>query len=426
MTGRRPVALAVTGAAVLVAGLAGCTDDDPSPTPTAEALAAALDLHGAPPEAPDDSAVDGAALAAALADVPFAGSEASDVAADIAAALGPLGDLGRSVEVGAVVLDQPSAGDGDPATATATLDWSWDVSSAVPWQYSTQVTLELAESAGTEAAADAEAWQVDWSADALVPGLVAGDTLRLDRVAAERAGILDRDGDPIVEERPVERFGIDKTHIDADDQEDSARALADGFGYDADAFAAQVAAAGDKAFVELVTLREDEAQAAAEWARRIPGVNVLADTMPLAPSKGFAAPLLGRAGEATAEAIEDSDGSVEAGDVVGLSGLQAAADEQLRGAPGVTVSVVHGEGLDGTTDGDDEIFSTEPVAGVPLSTTLDVDNQLAAEQVLADVDGASAIVAIDVPTGDVLAAASGPGATATRRRHSGSTRPARP
>ena len=56
-----------------------------------------------------------------------------------------------------------------------------------------------------------------------------------------------------------------------------------------------------------------------------------------APSRGFAAPILGSVGDATAEIIEESGGAVEAGDVVGLSGLQARYDDQLSGTPGLSV-----------------------------------------------------------------------------------------
>ena len=55
------------------------------------------------------------------------------------------------------------------------------------------------------------------------------------------------------------------------------------------------------------------------------------DEVPLAPTREFAAPLLGVVGEATAEVVEASDGAIVPGDVVGLSGLQARYDERLRG-----------------------------------------------------------------------------------------------
>jgi cell division protein FtsI/penicillin-binding protein 2 len=62
-----------------------------------------------------------------------------------------------------------------------------------------------------------------------------------------------------------------------------------------------------------------------------------------------------------------------------------------------------------TDDKERELFHVEPEAGEPLATTLDVDLQAAAERILEDVGPASALVAVRPSTGDVLAAASGPG-----------------
>ena len=72
-------------------------------------------------------------------------------------------------------------------------------------------------------------------------------------------------------------------------------------------------------------------------ARRLKSVLL---PLPLAPTRAFGQPLLGTVGEATAEVVEASDGAVRPGDPVGLSGLQARYDEQLRGTPGVEVLAV--------------------------------------------------------------------------------------
>ncbi len=93
-----------------------------------------------------------------------------------------------------------------------------------------------------------------------------------------------------------------------------------------------------------------------------------------------------------------------AGDLAGLSGLVRQYDVRLRGTPGLVV-VATAAG----TDARRELFSTAPVAGEPLHTTLDVGLQTEADALLAGVGPASAIVALRPSTGDVLAVASGPG-----------------
>ncbi|WP_336276075.1 penicillin-binding transpeptidase domain-containing protein [Nocardioides sp. B-3] len=134
----------------------------------------------------------------------------------------------------------------------------------------------------------------------------------------------------------------------------------------------------------------------------MPGAVSLADQQDLAPSRGFAAPILGSVGEATAEIIEESSGAVEAGDVVGLSGLQARYDDDLTGTPGLTV-------IAAGVDNDRAVHEVAPVAGTPLQTMLDIDLQTKAESALASILPASAIVAIRPSDGAIPAAASGPG-----------------
>ncbi|ROS75270.1 penicillin-binding transpeptidase domain-containing protein [Cellulomonas sp. PhB143] len=388
---RRRTAWAVALAPVLGLGLTACTADDPAPEPVATALASGL-------ASTDPDALDA---------VRFTDTDAGTVTTERDAVLAGLGDAPRTAKVGTVVVHD-AEGDG-PKTATATLDWTWDVSAAKPWTYSTVVDLELAEPGpddGDGASDAAPRWEVAWDTDDLAPDLKAGDTLHRTRVAPPRADVVGQDGATIVTERKVAHLGIDKTHVDAAGQEQSARDLASGLGYDPDAFAAKVAAAGPKAFVELVTLREPEARDDFSAVEDVPGASSIPDEQPLAPTREFAAPVLGRAGDATAEVVDASHGAIEAGDVVGLSGIQAAYDDQLRGTPGVSVTAVGGKQLDGSAGTTREVFSTDPVPGTPLQTTLDVDDQEIAEQVLGEPDSPSAIVAIDVPTGDVLAAAS--------------------
>ena len=313
--------------------------------------------------------------------------------------------------------------DGDDVTAPVTLAWTWPVARDTTWDYET--TAELAYVPPADGSDDPGTWEVVWQPDVLVPELAAGERLDVEHLAADRADILDGAGEPLVTARDVWRIGVDKTQVDADAQDGAARELADLVGLDGDAYAAQVESAGEKAFVEAITIRQQDpgTSFSADDARAIPGVIALSDTMELAPTSDFAKPILGRSGEATAEIIEKSAGEVRAGDVVGLSGLQQAYDDTLSGTSGVVVRVVPAsDGADdsadsadsadsGSEDGDEgrEMFRVDPQDGTPVQTTLDVALQKEAEAVLDDVEPASAIVAIQPSTGNVLAAASGPG-----------------
>ncbi|HEU4540341.1 MAG TPA: penicillin-binding transpeptidase domain-containing protein [Jiangellaceae bacterium] len=335
------------------------------------------------------------ALAAALTsrdfnEIPLRGATPRDATLALGEITEPMGESTWSVSVQSV--DEVPDSEGERREVTFEVTWDLE-HTGEPWTYTTTARLELVE----------EEWQVDWSPALLHPDLIDGDQLALRRQNAPRADVLAGDGLPLVTERPVLRLGIDKTMVEPADQPASAEALADLVGVDPERFADRVAGSGERAFVEAITLREEDAEDMLDRVADITGARALEDTMPLAPTREFARPILGTLGEATAEIIEESDGRVQQGDVVGLSGLQRAYDEMLAGTPGVRVDIEPTQG-DATT-----VYERAPVPGEPVTTTLDVDLQIEAERVLAEVEPASALVAIEPSTGHVLAAASGPG-----------------
>jgi len=140
----------------------------------------------------------------------------------------------------------------------------------------------------------------------------------------------------------------------------------------------------------------------------IPGARAIQDVLPLAPSRDFAAALLGTVGPATAELVKESGGRLEAGDETGLSGLQLRYDEKLSGTPGLQVTALPEAGDDEGAD-TRVLFMAEPVDGEDLTITLDLALQKTAQRLLQRYGPASGLVAIKPSTGEILAAASGPG-----------------
>ncbi|CAN7233877.1 penicillin-binding transpeptidase domain-containing protein [Knoellia sp. LjRoot47] len=303
-----------------------------------------------------------------------------------------------------------SVTDPDGGSARATLSHTWTLpGSEETWTYETP--LELAKTDGT--------WAGVWSPAVVAPDLGSEEVLRTKRQQPERAQVLGAGGQPIVEQRDVVRIGIDKTQVSGAAALASARRLATAVGVNVDNFVAAVQKAGDRAFVEAITARADSAEAQAAAQVEAPGRLLVEATLPLAPTSTFARPILGVVGDATAEIVEKSQGRVVAGDRVGVGGVQGAFDTRLAGTPGYTVVATGGAE-------ERELFTTEATPGQPVTLTLDIATQTAAESVLADVPSASAVVAIQPSTGNVLAAASGPGSqgmsTATQGRYApGST-----
>ena len=187
----------------------------------------------------------------------------------------------------------------------------------------------------------------------------------------------------------------------------SARRIARILDVDPASYVERAEAMGPEAFVEALVLREDDALEVLPSFRKVPGALAVRDTLALAPTREFAAALLGRVGPATAEIVEESDGRIVAGDEVGLSGLQARYDEQLRGVPGAAVVARDDEDVLTT------LFEAPATDGADLVTTLDPALQQKAEQVLTSLgeDGpAGALVAIRPSDGAILATANGAGA----------------
>lgn len=381
ISGARRTTIASAASLVLASSLlAGCSlfESEPPPEDAAKVLAAAL--------AKGD-----------LSTVPLRGSTPAKATEFVAAAYKGLGDLRPAVSVSEVKRKEGSN------EATATLTTTWDVSkSDKDWTYQSQVGLVLVD----------DAWQVTWAPGAVAPDLAADEVLGMVRAWPKRADILAGDGSKLMTEREVVDVGLDKTRVSGGQVAASATALATVLGIDVKAYAAKAAAAGARAFVPALTLRVTDPILtknltrieAIEGASRIPRMAVLA------PTRTWAAPILGSVSAATAEQIEKSGGVLRAGDDVGQSGLQLRYDERLRGTPGLAIQALR-KGADGSTIGKRELFAEQSSAGEPLRTTLDPKAQTAAEAALAgQTKVPTALVVVRPSTGEILAAAVGPGA----------------
>lgn len=365
----------LAGSALLALVTTGCSADPEESLPDAEPVAVAL----------------ASGLAAGdLGDVPLTQETAAGAAAypDIVEGMD-----GARVTVTGEPLDVTEATETEPASGHVALRWSWDLGGH-PWTYETQASITLGED---------ETWQVAWAPAIVEPSLDGPQVLDRVGIAAARGPILGAGDTPLITRRAVVRFGIDRTMVAADRAGSSAKKLAKLLGIEVAPYVEQVEAAGDKAFVEALVLRQEDVPEKAAQVEDIQGARAIQDEADLGPSADFAVPLLGRVGPVTAEMVAEDPERYQAGDVAGLSGLEARYDGQLRGADGVSVDAI-------STDGKHrEVFRVDAIDGEALTTTLDEDLQFAAEKALADTGPAAALVAVQPSTGAVLAAANGPG-----------------
>lgn len=298
------------------------------------------------------------------------------------------GDAEATVDAGQVTVDDVGA--------TSDLDVTWSLPGGFAWSYVTRV--DLARTGDEE-----RLWQIDWSAATLHPDLGEDERLHAGRRDPRRGDILDADGEALVTQRPVVQVGVQPSRVeDVDDLTDD---LADLLDIDAAALAERIEDAAPDALVPVITLREDDYAAVEDELYPLPGTVFQRSEQSLAPTRDFARALLGSVGEATAEQVEEDPGRYRAGDIVGRSGLQRTLDERLRGTAGLAVEAVPGD------DGEPRVLhEVEAQDGRDVTITLRRRVQRAADAALADIERPSALVAIDVPSGDVVAVANGPGA----------------
>ena len=212
-------------------------------------------------------------------------------------------------------------------------------------------------------------------------------------------------------ERATFQIGIDKGRITAAQAASSATALAAVVGIDGAAFAKAVAAAGAKAFVVALTVRDTDPVATSKAAAisAVPGGVSMPGKAVLAPTSGFARSVLGTVGDATADLIAKSNGTIRSGDTVGLSGLEQRYDAQLRGTSGLAIKAVGTDAAGKPTSR--PLFSRAAVPGKPVTLSLDLGAQVAAEAALVgQTSTPTSLVAIRPSTGEIVAAGNGPAA----------------
>jgi Penicillin binding protein transpeptidase domain/Penicillin-binding Protein dimerisation domain len=380
--------------AVLLAttlSLASCTPSGPGPDPT-------------PVDHPERAAAE---LAAGLSKkdlsaVEFVGATGAEVNALYQPLVAGMGPRQPEVTVGGLTRQAGSA------TATLNVVWTFP---GVPQKWSYAAEAPLAEEAGR--------WKTSWRPNLVQPQLDGSNRLTQNRLDPERGELLGAGGDPIVQLRPVIRIGIDKSGVAASAADSSARRLARLVKIEPKAYAAKVSGAGPSAFVEAIVFRADDPDRPPNKAVfAIDGALAIEDDQMLAPTREFARPIIGAVGEATKEIVDASKGTVVAGDQVGISGLQKRYDASLRGTPGVRVRLVaakqSGASASPTPSPSSSptaaaepvtVFEAKPVAGKPLTTTLNIPLQMLAERTLSRTRPASALVAIRPSTGAVLAVA---------------------
>jgi len=228
--------------------------------------------------------------------------------------------------------------------------------------------------------------------------------IRVRPIAAPRGILFDRNGLPLVDNRPAFTLSLIPRELDRDPvQRDVtlgrlASLLQIPFAELQDA----VARVSPESILPVRVRRGlsiDEVARVEEWKLELPGVIVEVEPQRAYPTSRFAAHLLGYVREANDDQLKQ--GRYRRGDMVGQTGLERLLDEFLRGKDG-------GERIEVDAMGRQIrlIQSTEPHPGAQVVTTVDRRVQEAAERAMEGKAGA--VVVMDPRNGDVLAMVSTP------------------
>ena len=224
--------------------------------------------------------------------------------------------------------------------------------------------------------------------------------IRIRPVAAPRGVLFDRNGLPLVDNRPAFTLSLIPREID-----DRVRVLRRVSVLLKIPYAELDDALGRVPGDPLMPVRVrrgltlEEVAKVEEWKLELPGVIVEVEPQRMYPTSRFAAHLLGYVREANEEQLRQ--GRYRRGDMVGQSGLERLLDQYLRGTDG-------GERIEVDALGRPIrlIQHTEPVPGAQVVTTIDRRIQEAAERAMQG--HAGAVVVLDPRDGDVLAMVSTP------------------
>ena len=335
---------------------------------------------------------------AALVDDPPPGFEETHIAVSE-----DLGVVAADFELARVTTE----GSRVSATFTATLA----IAGLGEWRY--DGVLPLRRTGG------GEGWSVSWSPAVVHPQLADGLRLGRERDRSVRGAILDRNGEPLVIDRPAVTVGIEPQRMQ--DRAEVAAALVEHLGVAPAAVDRALAAPGVRPnhFVPIVTIHRPRYDQVRSAIHPVPGIVFRETEARLAPSDSFGQHVLGRTGEITAEKLEEFGPTYQIGDIVGLTGLEARFERELAGLASGRILLLADEADEEVVD---VLHSFAGTPGASVATTIDPEVQVAVEESLQGIDGPSAVVVVG-GDGTVAASASRPLADDLNRAFAGAYPP---
>jgi cell division protein FtsI/penicillin-binding protein 2 len=255
-------------------------------------------------------------------------------------------------------------------------------------------------------------WLVKWSPATIAPQLKPGGSLSLQVTWPPRAQILGANSAPLTTQARMVTVGVEGSRIK--DARDVQKVL---LAAGAPAAALATALKGAKAeptwFEPVYTITQARYQQLEPTIYPVPGTvfQTTSERTPVTPGLGY---VVGTVGPVSAQQLHQLGAPYSAADSVGQTGLEGAYQQQLAGHPGAAITAVNPAG-GGPAPQTQTVATLAPRPGTPLQTSIDPRIQADAEAALAarstNARKQAALIAVSADTGQVLAAASVPGAS---------------
>ncbi len=256
-----------------------------------------------------------------------------------------------------------------------------------PWNYSGQ--LHLKRIGGV--------WKVQWNPSVINPKLVDGDRLAVITESQARAPVEDAGGNSLLRMVDADIVGVVPEELR--DRDRTLTMLAKKTKLDAERLNGRVGSAQPKEFLPLLTLQLPNHRTLAAQLRQIEGLRFKRVKLQIAPK--MARELVGALGPATAQRLQQVGAPYQPGDTIGVTGLQLLYQRRMAGIPAVKVVATDAQGRRPPVP----LAEWRGTPSEPVRTTLEQRYQIAAEQALSRLKVPASLVAVNAPTGRILAVA---------------------
>ena len=242
-------------------------------------------------------------------------------------------------------------------------------------------------------------------------GIAENQRIRLLPIPAARGRIFDRNGQVLVDSRPIYSIILSREDTKSIDRYSLIKPLSEGLNIDPQFLREQFDQVKTQPAFESIPIKEEASPADVAWVEahelELPALRVEQTPQRRYLPDGMLAHALGYVGEVSQEQLKQQeyrDKGYKPGDIIGQEGLESVYDDYLRGRDGYRKVIVDSRGRI-----QNEVERIEPQSGQDLVTTIDLDLQRVAEdQLRKSPQGRGVIIAMDPNNGEIFALASAP------------------